>query len=143
MKRSAQICLTAFILLLSLPLAAAEKERPSSDRLKDYRATGNIQNCVTRFLIDDIEILNDYTILFHMTNRKVFKNELPFRCFRLGIEKRFSYTLTSSLLCDDDIITVFSTGPFTSSCGLGEFEELEEIEQAETPTPGGTFQNRG
>ena len=94
------------------------------------------------FLINDIEVLSDYTILFHMTNRKVFKNELPYRCFRLGTEKRFAYTLTSSLLCDDNIITVFSTGPFTSSCALGEFEELEEIEEAGTPGPGGMFMNR-
>ncbi len=142
MKRAAQIYLVAFVLILSLPLAAAEQQRPSSDRLKDYRATGNFQNCVTRFLIDDIEVLNDFTILFHMTNRKVFKNELPYRCFRLGTEKRFAYTLTSSLLCDDNIITVFSTGPFTSSCALGEFEELEEIEEAGTPGPGGMFMNR-
>lgn len=129
----------AFILILALPLAAAENKRPYPDRLKDYRATGNFQNCVTRFQIDDIEVLSDYTILFHMTNRKVFKNELPYRCFRLGTEKRFAYTLTSSLLCDDDIITVFATGPLTSNCGLGEFEELEEIEEAGTPGPGGMF----
>ena len=97
MKRSAQICLMAFILILSLPLAAAEKKRPSSDRLKDYRATGKIQNCLARFMIRRTEVLNDYTILFHMNNRKVFKNELPYRCIRLGSEKRFSYTLTSAL----------------------------------------------
>ena len=142
MKRSAQICLMAFILILSLPLAAAEKKRPSSDRLKDYRATGKIQNCLARFMIARTEILNDYTILFHMHNRKVFKNELPYRCIRLGSEKRFSYTLTSALLCDDTIITVFSLSGPISSCGLGEFEELEKIEKTGTPEPGGLFMNR-
>lgn len=139
MKRAAHICLVAAILLIALPLRAAERERPSPERLEDYRATGRFQNCVSRFRIDDIEVLNDYVILFHMTNRKVFKNELPYRCFGLGRERRFAYTLTSSLLCDDDIITVFSTSPFTQSCGLGEFEELEEIEEAEqdgAPDPG-------
>ncbi|MEE8370766.1 MAG: hypothetical protein V3R73_01375 [Sphingomonadales bacterium] len=121
-------------LLLAPPVSAAKKDRPVPDELKEYRATGEMQNCVNRFLIDDIEVLSDYTVLFHMTNRKTYKNELPFRCFRLAREQRFGYTLTSSLLCKNDIITVFSTGPFTASCGLGEFEELEKIEKA---TPGG------
>jgi hypothetical protein len=142
MKRTAQICLMAFILFLSLPLAAAGKERPVSERLNDYKVTGKTQKCLRRFMIKRTEVLNDYTILFHMKNSKTFKSELPYRCIRLGAEKRFSYRLSSALLCDDTIITVFSiVGPF-GSCGIGEFEELEEIEEAATPGPGGMFMNR-
>ena len=142
MKRKAQICMMAFILFLAPPLAAAEKDRPSPERLNEYRATGKMQNCVSRMMIDDIEVLSDYVILFHMKDRKVFKNELPYRCFGLGREKRFAYTLSSALLCDDNIITIFSIGPITSSCGLGEFEQLEEIEKAGAEAPDGTLPSR-
>ena len=143
MKRTAQVCLTAFILLLSLPLAAAEKERPVAERLKDYRVTGNIQKCINRFRLDRTEILNDYTILFHMKGGRSYKSELPFRCYRLGTEKRFSYTLSSALLCSDTIITIFSVGGgVNASCGIGDFEELEEIEEEATPGPGGMLVNR-
>ena len=143
MKRSARVCLTAFVFLLSLPLAAAEKERPVAERLKDYRVTGEVQKCINRFRLGRTEVLNDYTILFHMKGGKTYKSELPFRCYLLGSERRFSYTLSSALLCSDTIITIFSVGGgIKASCGIGDFEELEEIEEAATTGSGGMLINR-
>ena len=143
MKHTAQVCLTASVLLFSLPLLAAEKERPVAERLSDYRVTGNVQKCINRFRLGHTEVLNDYTILFHMKGGKSYKSELPYRCYRLGTEKRFSYTLSSALLCADTIITIFSVGGgLSASCGIGEFEEIEEIEEAATPGPGGMLVNR-
>ncbi len=108
------------------------KERPVAPELAKYRVTGKVQHCVNRSRIRRTEVLNDYTILFHMRGRKIFKNELPYRCFSLGFYESFSYTLSTNLLCNVDIITVFNTntrmGP---SCGLGSFEELEEIDEDE------------
>lgn len=128
--------LAAFIALMAWPLGAGAplaadkaKERPVAAKLEKYRVTGEVQNCVNRSRIRRTEVLNDYTILFHMRGRKkVFKNELPYRCFNLGFYKSFSYSLSTNLLCNVDIITVFNSGHgFGPSCGLGNFEELEEI----------------
>lgn len=131
--------------LMALPLSAMVgvadadakdkkvKERPVAPELAKYRVTGKVQNCVSRSRIRRTEVLNDYTILFHMLGRgKVYKNELPYRCFSLGFYESFSYTLSTNLLCNVDIISVFDGHGFRGvSCGLGDFEELEEIEEGD------------
>ena len=129
--------LAVILALMAWPLGAGSadagkaKERPIAPELAKYRVTGNVQHCVNRSRIRRTEVLNDYTILFHMRGRrKIFKNELPYRCFNLGFYEAFSYTLSTNLLCNVDIITVFNSGHgFGPSCGLGDFEELEEIEE--------------
>lgn len=130
--------------LVAWPLSAADagakdkkaKERPVAPELAKYRVTGEVQLCVNRSLIRRTEVLSDYTILFHMKGSgKVFKNELPYRCFSLGFYESFSYTLSTNLLCNVDIITVFSSNTMAGpSCGLGSFEELEEIDEDEAAT---------
>lgn len=128
--------LAIIMALMAWPLDAAAadkaKERPVAPELAKYSVTGETQHCVNRSRIRRTEVLNDYTILFHMRGRKVFKNELPYRCFSLGFYESFSYSLSTNLLCNVDIITVFhSNGMTGASCGLGDFEELEEIEEDE------------
>lgn len=151
--------LAVILALMAWPLEAVAadkaKERPVAPELAKYRVTGEVQHCVNLSRIRRTQVLNDYTILFHMRGRKIYKNELPYRCFSLGFEKSFSYSLTMNLLCNVDIITVldrnnmiFSGRRFVgTSCGLGDFEELEEIEEGEDaasndaevtePEPGG------
>lgn len=128
--------LAVIIALMAWPLEATAadkaKERPVAPELEKYRVTGEVQHCVSRSRIRRTEVLNDYTILFHMRGRRIYKNELPYRCFNLGFYEAFSYTLSTNLLCNVDIITVFNNGHgFGPSCGLGDFEELEEIEEDE------------
>ena len=138
--------LAIIMALMAWPLGAADagakdsdKERPVAPELAKYRVTGETQHCVNRSRIRRTEVLNDYTILFHMRGRKIFKNELPYRCFTLGFYESFSYSLTTNLLCNVDIITVLDRNNMTfsgsrfigPSCGLGDFEELEEIEEEE------------
>lgn len=133
--------LTRFAILLlggltvAFGAAAQEDEREPHPKLKEYRSTGEFQHCVSRSRIRDTDVLDDYTILFHMTGNKVLKNSLPFRCFGLGFERAFGYSLTTSLLCNVDIITVISDAGFNTSCGLGDFELLEKIEPKEEDSP--------
>lgn len=129
--------LALVIALMAWPLNAAaadkEKARPVAPELAKYRVTGEVQHCVNRSRIRRTEVLNDYTILFHMRGRKIYKNELPYRCFGLGFNESFSYSLSTNLLCNVDIITVFNSSRISGpSCGLGEFEELEEIEEGDS-----------
>jgi hypothetical protein len=127
--------LAVILALMAWPLepgsaeAGKTKERPVAPELAKYRATGEVQHCVNRSRIRRTQVLNDYTILFHMRGRKkIFKNELPYRCFGLGFNQSFSYSLSTNLLCNVDIITVFNSGGISGpSCGLGNFEELEKI----------------
>lgn len=128
------LLMSAVTLCCSWP--AFGQDRPEHPRLKDYRATGNVQHCIRANTIRRSNVLDDYTILFEMRGGKTFKNALPYRCFGLGFERAFGYTRTTSLLCNVDIITVISSTGFNASCGLGDFEEIEEIEdQPESPGP--------
>lgn len=109
--------------------AAAQDEddaatRPEHPKLQDYKATGETQMCVNTSRIRRSEVLDDYTILFHMRNGRIFVNRLPHRCFGLGFERGFGYSLSTSLLCDVDIIQVIEPSGMGAHCGLGEFERL-------------------
>ena len=114
----------------SLAAIAAQEDREPPAELLKYELTGDVQNCINRIRIRRAQVLDDYTILFHMNDGRIFKNELPFRCFGLGFEKAFGYTLTISLLCDVDLITVISQTGMNTRCALGEFEEIEPTEES-------------
>ena len=71
-----------------------------------------------------------------MRGKRLFLNKLPHRCPSLAFEDTFTYSTSTSQLCNVDIITVlrstgssFFPGP---SCGLGKFipvtkDEVKEI----------------
>ncbi len=131
MKPGIVTLLVLFLALQLLPAAsaiAAQAEREPHPELLKYKPTGDVQHCINRIRIRRAQVLDDYTILFHMTGGKIYKNELPYRCFGLGFEKAFGYTLTMSLLCDVDIITVLTISGLNTRCALGDFEEVEKIE---------------
>jgi hypothetical protein len=88
--------------------------------------------CILAYRIDRTEVINDRTILFHMTGNQIYLNELTQDCPRLDRSKRFSYTLRTNQLCDVDFITViegFGSGLRQGvSCGLGMFYPITEEE---------------
>lgn len=106
-------------------------ERPDHPKLAKYEPTGESQLCLHTNRIRRTEVLDDYAILFHMRGGKIYVNKLSYRCFGLGFEKSFTYTLSTSLLCNVDYITVLRQSGMGASCGLGHFEELRTREKAE------------
>jgi hypothetical protein len=90
------------------------------------------ERCIQAYRIDRTEVINDRTILFHMTGSQIYLNELTQECRRLDRSKRFSYTLRTSQLCDVDFITVIegfgSSLRQGVSCGLGMFYPITEEE---------------
>ena len=132
LKLQQVLLMLATAMICSWP--ALSDERPDNPKLEKYRSTGNVQHCIRANAIRRSNVLDDYTILFEMRGGKTFKNELPYRCFGLGFDRAFSYSRSTSLLCNVDIITVLSRSGINPSCGLGDFEEIEEIEdEPETP----------
>lgn len=83
------------------------------------------ESCIQIAQIDHTKILDDQNILFHLKNRKIYKNQLPHRCAGLKSADTFRYRTSQSQLCNVDVITVlnrvggdFMPGP---TCGLGMF----------------------
>ncbi len=88
--------------------------------------------CITASRIDRTEIVDERTVVFYMRGNQIYRNQLTQNCPRLLREKRFSYEVRTSQLCNVDFITVLEywgsslrPGP---SCGLGMFYPITKEE---------------
>ncbi len=78
-------------------------------------------DCLELYQIDHTEILDDYTILFHMKGDKTYISKLPHRCFGLKFEQGYAYSTSIPKICGKvDFITVIRRG---NACPLGTFHE--------------------
>ena len=83
---------------------------------------GEPVSCIQTTRIQTTRVHDDRTIDFNMAGGTIYRNTLPNRCPSLGFEERFTYTTTTSQLCDVDVITVlYSDGQRGAGCGLGKF----------------------
>lgn len=87
-------------------------------------------NCVSLSRVDRTEVIDDSTILFYMNGNDIYRNVLPHRCPGLDRQQPFMYRVTTTQLCNVDVITVldnigsgFMPG---ASCGLGKFQPISE-----------------
>lgn len=113
---------------------AADDDGEWPEELANYQKTGETRRCLRLTSIKESDVLSDQHILFRMRNGDLFLSTLASRCPRLGYEEAFMYKTSLSSLCDSDIITVLQNsagGGRGASCGLGTFEEIEEIESDE------------
>lgn len=108
-----------FLLLAGVALTAEEESEAADDGMR---------NCISVSRIRNTEVVDDLNILFYMRGSKIYHNVLPRRCPSLAREKRFSYRVAGSSLCQMDFIQVlysypggFNDGP---TCTLGYFQEI-------------------
>jgi len=89
--------------------------------------------CITASRIDRTKIIDARTVVFYMRGgNQIYRNQLTQDCPRLLREKRFSYEVRTSQLCNVDFITVLEywgaslrPGP---ACGLGMFYPITKEE---------------
>ncbi len=111
--------------LLTACLGQAQAKAPAA-------ADGASVACLPLRSIQSTKVIDDRTIDFRVTGRKVYRNTLPNRCPQLGYQQAFSYATSQSQLCSLDIITVFvqgNPGLQGASCGLGRFTPLPAATQ--------------
>jgi hypothetical protein len=104
------------VLMLSLILLAACAEEKPGGKLAERPP--NV--CLPASWIQNTQIVDDNTILFHMADGKVWKNTLEDRCFGLKIEGGFAYEVRGGEICgNQQVIHVLRShaicmlGPFT------------------------------
>ncbi|MBN1237310.1 MAG: hypothetical protein JXB36_02355 [Gammaproteobacteria bacterium] len=92
--------------------------------------SADLVNCISLSRVDRTEIVDENTILFYMRGSDIYRNVLPHRCPGLRAREPFMYRVTTSQLCNVDVITVldrigagFMPG---ASCGLGKFQPISE-----------------
>jgi len=95
-------------------------------------ATGVSKRCVSHTRIRRTEVIDDYTILFHMTGGKSYANIMERQCFRMGSERAIKYEVRGGTLCNVDTIEVFTPGFPGPKCSLGDFYEIEKVEVKNT-----------
>jgi len=119
---------------LSACVSAQAGDREMSEaaalELAKYEATGETRTCLSTTQIRSIDPIDDYTFLVRGTGRDVYLNKVSGKCSgasRSG--NRLQYRISSNQLCRNEIITVVDNMLNTTvgSCGLGSFEELQEI----------------
>jgi len=102
----------ALLLLLTLPaLAAGDPPAPGAPR------------CIPADDVSNAQVVDDRTILFHMTGGKIWKNTLPEPCHGLGFEQGIGYDINGGFICgNQQVIRVLRRGTL---CVLGPFEPYE------------------
>lgn len=92
------------------------------------------QNCVNLAMIRNTRVIDDKTIVFQMRGSKLYRNDLPNSCPRLGFNNSFTYSTSITQLCNVDIITVLENfgGRLQrgAACGLGKFQPITKEEFA-------------
>jgi hypothetical protein len=127
MKHIAKLSIATSVLFSGiLFMTAASADTPA--------AKSDVKQCIHLSWLDQSEVVDDQTILFHMKGGKIYENKLPYRCFGLKFEGGFSFATSLHQLCNTDIIRVLHQG---TACGLGNFTPYEKpktnIEKDKTP----------
>jgi len=125
-------CLLAVVAVADDDSAAGSDADSDTDSGEYFK----LEKCIQTQQIRRTYIVDDRTIIFYMSRKKIYMNQLPHRCSGLRIAGTFSYRLTAAgtRLCNIDLITVVrpfgglsNTG---ASCGLGMFRPVTEEEVA-------------
>ncbi len=118
-------------LLVGVVMADDDSAASSDDESEEYY---QLEKCILPSRIRSTDIIDDRTIVFYMSQKKIFVNQLPRRCAGLRIAGAFSYRVSVARLCDIDRITVVDSfgGRVNrgASCGLGKFRPVTEEEVA-------------
>jgi hypothetical protein len=120
---------SSLFVLTALALASSGFAKPAADEVPPAKNNGAAESCVYTQDIRDTRVRSDNVIDFVMNSGKVYRNTLPYACAGLGFEERFMYRLSTSRLCNVDIITVLQSPGLMrgASCGLGDFQPVELI----------------
>jgi hypothetical protein len=122
---------------LGLALSGCAQTTEGAANQTVWVAEGPPVTCITTNQIRSMRIVNDQTIDFEMTGRRVFRNEMPFRCSGLSFHRSIRHNSRTSQLCSMNTITVNQPGSGWSgaSCPLGRFQPLVRVPAPGAPPP--------
>jgi len=102
-------------------LAFESMEERTAKELGKYNQTGNFEQCIAYNLIEKTTVLDNTKIIFELKNDKVMLNTMKSNCARLGIERKFSFPVSTNRLCGKDVISTIN-----GTCNLSDFQILEK-----------------
>lgn len=133
-SRGFRLVIPGFLFAVMAMAADDSPDSPGESSAGESDEFFQLENCIRQSAIRRTEIVDDRTIIFYMSQQKIYVNNLPNRCSGLRSARTFSYRTTGSQLCNVDTIKVVRSlggrpdvGP---SCGLGKFRPVTEEEVA-------------
>ena len=121
------IAATAFSFVALSDVRAEEEVDLSVLQSIGYEATGVSKRCISHTRIRRTEVVDNYTILFHMVGRKTYANIMERECRGLAFQSAIKYVVRGGTLCNIDSIEVLTSSFGGPICGLGDFHEIEKI----------------
>ena len=120
---------TAGTLLLALAISGCADSSNSTPRSQQvWVPDGEPVNCITLRNIRSTHVVDDRTINFVVSSRRMFRNDLPFACPGLGFSRAFKHNSRTGQLCSVDTITVINNSNIRGpSCGLGRFHPMKPM----------------
>ena len=94
----------------------------------DYREQ---TRCLRARTVDEVEVLDETLVLFHLRNGKLQLNQLTSRCYGLEEDMILRFRVYAGAYCRLDAfrgIPRFSTFAITADCRLGDFEPIDEVQ---------------
>jgi len=131
MKGTSQAWMGTALLLLMAACAGGDNARSPTVMVADGPPTA----CISTRQIRSMRIVDDQTIEFEMSNRRVYRNTLPFRCSGLGFNQAIRHNSRTAQLCSVNMIMMRAPGGGWSgpSCQLGMFQPMKRVPVPEAP----------
>lgn len=119
-------------LMLVATLALATSGQAATNR-SGWVADGPPVNCISVNRLRTVRVIDDRTVDFELSGRRVYRNDLPFRCPGINFNRGFRHNSRSAQLCSFNTFTVNSPGASGPACRLGQFQRLKRAPVAATP----------
>jgi hypothetical protein len=114
--------------------SSPELSEKAAERLADFKPTGETRSCLPLTHIRTIDALDDSHFLVETRNGDYYLNVVSGRCSSASRPGYFiEYSVSGSTLCRNEIVRVIdnTAGMTVGSCGLGDFQALEEAPSAD------------
>ncbi len=111
-----------------------ETRRVSAEQFYDTIPQEDTQRCISVSRLNRVEPIGNHTLLFHVGRDEVWRNRLRSPCPGVNPHTRFLVEPRAGRLCSLDTVHALIDDGFGyrrgSACSLGEFDLLDEEEQA-------------
>lgn len=116
-------------------MLAAAPAASSKDELADAlanRVAGKPVDCIDKSFVDGPQIINDRTIIYRQTGRRVWRNDLPDACRGMRPMDTIVIELWGNQMCENDhFLTVSPASRIPGAiCRLGKFTPYDKPAKA-------------
>lgn len=93
--------------------------------MEKYERTGEMKTCINPRRIRSMKFVDEKHIIFKVSGKTSYLNELPRRCHNMDFYESISYQVRGSTICSKEIFHVLDRTPIPGPfCSFGKFEKI-------------------